>query len=491
MDRIKSWLKEYGLAVLICAQPLLDVLAFWTKSESGTAAGVIRLAVMALLCLFVLVKIKDYRRFIPSAAAVALVFLLHAVSCVRNGYQGFMSDTRMILCMIYLPVTAVCFCCLMDSEKRRDQAVKAIMINFALESLVILLAVVTGTGTHTYQEGIGISGWVIPDNRCCHSDILSSVCVFAGYLAVTSKKKWINIAVPAVCFVLLITNGPTVSYVTLLAICAGYPVFLLLRSLVRREKQDASQRIVSITMAVLFVLSIIIFPWTPRYKMDEIKRSTFDEREERFAAEMDALGYNVYAMTLEDIFGDEVAHQHFIDYYKTFVYGEVDILGRIYSFDRIIAAYKGTVNADILGDTRDMKNVYVRFIFEDSDLFTRMFGIEYDSIGKDKVNDLENDWFAILFYLGYFGFALAAAAVLYLLYRILRLLIRDFRGALTDLNFALLLGFAMQLGMGYFSGAVMRRPNASVYVALFIAMIFYNTRKSDDPVGIKAAADEG
>lgn len=477
-------MKNNWLFLLLCAQPLLDVLAFWTRSERGTAAGYIRLAVMGILALYVLVKIKNYRRFLPAITAAALVFVLHVASCLKSGYIGFMSDTRMILSMIYLPVMAVCFCCLMDSEDLRDQAVKGIIVNFVLETIVVLLSYVTGTYMHTYQEGIGISGWVIQQNRCCHSDILSSVCVFAGYYSVTSKKKWINIAVPAICFILLITNGTTVSYMTLLAICAGFPVFLLVRSLVLKTKLDGSQRAVSITMALLFVLSIVIFPWTPRYKMDEIKRSVFDDKEARFAAEMDALGYNVYEMTPEDIFADDVAHQHFIDYYKMFVFSNVDPMGRRYSFDRIIEAYNGTVNADILGDTRDMKNVYVRFIFEDSDLLTRMFGIEYDTIGEDKVNDLENDWYAILYYLGYFGFAVTIIAVLFIFFRIFGLLKKDFRGALTDLNFTLLLGFVMQLGMAYFSGAIMRRPNASIYVALFIAMIFYNTRKTDSAVKV-------
>lgn len=491
MEKIKKTLREYWLLLLICAQPLLDILAFWTQNENGTAAGYIRLAVMALLCLAVLVRMKTFRRFLPAFLLVGLLFVLHAAGCFRNGYLNFASDTRMIVSLLYLPVTSVCLCCLVDTERLRKQAVKAILVNFALETAVILLAVITGTSTHTYPEGIGVSGWVIQSNRCCHSDILSSVCVFAAFLSVVSKKKWINVGVPVVCFILLITNGTTVSYVTLLAVCAGYPAFLLVRSLITKKKQDSSQRIVSVAMAVLFVLAIAVFPYSPRYKMDEIKRSFFDHREEKFAAEMDELGYNVYAMTLDDIFSDEVAHQRFIDYYKSYVFGEVDPLGRRFSFDRIIEAYGGTVNGDVLGDARDMKNVYVRFIFEDSDFLTRLVGIEFDSIGADKANDLENDWFAILYYLGYFGFALAVAGVLYIVFRIVRLLAADFKGSLTDLNFTLLLGFAMQLGMGYFSGAIMRRPNASIYVSLFIALIFFETRKAGIPSAAAELAQKG
>ena len=43
-----GWIRKHWLLLIIVAQPLLDVLAFWTQSESGTAAGLIRLALMVL-----------------------------------------------------------------------------------------------------------------------------------------------------------------------------------------------------------------------------------------------------------------------------------------------------------------------------------------------------------------------------------------------------------------------------------------------------------
>lgn len=486
MRKIKEFVLKNWLLCLICAQPFLDVLAFWTRSESGTAAGYIRLGIMCVLCLYVLFHVRGYVRFVPSAVLVALVFGLHMVNCFRKGYLGFASDTRMILTMAYLPVLAVCFCCLISEDGLKNQAVKGIMINFWVESLIVLLSYVTGTYMHTYTEGFGIAGWVISDNRCCHSDVISSVSVFAAYFASVSKKKWINVAVPLVIFVLLITNGTTVCYFSLLAICAGYPAFLAVSALIGKRKQDASQRLVSVVMLVLLFCSLILYPVTPRYKMEELKRRNQDKREELFAAEMDALGYNVYNVSLDEIFSDELLHEKFVDYYKLFIFGSVEPLGRNYSFDRIIRAYNGTVNSNVIGDIRDMKTVYVRFLFEDSDVLTKLFGIEYDQIGPDKTNDLENDWFAILYYLGWFGFAASIAGVLYIFLRIFRFLKKDFQGSLTETNFTLLLCFVLQLGMGYFSGAVMRRPNASIYVALAIAMIFYNTgRKTAE----KSAAD--
>ena len=46
---IKELFQKYWLALLIAAQPVLDALAYWTRSPDGTAAGLLRLAIMVIL----------------------------------------------------------------------------------------------------------------------------------------------------------------------------------------------------------------------------------------------------------------------------------------------------------------------------------------------------------------------------------------------------------------------------------------------------------
>ena len=43
-----DYIKKYYLLVIIAAQPVLDIIAYWTKNPYGTIAGTIRLAVMLL-----------------------------------------------------------------------------------------------------------------------------------------------------------------------------------------------------------------------------------------------------------------------------------------------------------------------------------------------------------------------------------------------------------------------------------------------------------
>ena len=77
------------------------------------------------------------------------------------------------------------------------------------------------------------------------------------------------------------------------------------------------------------------------------------------------------------------------------------------------------------------------------------------------------------------GIALYAGFVLFFLLRIVRRLREDFKGSLTAENFTLALVLALQLGLAQFSGALVRRPNVSIYFALILALIWHQTRKEE------------
>ena len=129
-------------------------------------------------------------------------------------------------------------------------------------------------------------------------------------------------------------------------------------------------------------------------------------------------------------------------------------------------------------DGRIMKRLNAHFIMEDSDFLTHLTGYEFGNI-RNAYEDLENDWHAMYYYYGYIGIGSYILVIVYLAWRILKLLIRSFEESLTLLNFTLLLSFVILLGLAGFSGALFRRPNASIYLSLVIAMIWHATRLPD------------
>ena len=475
-----AWIRQHWMLLLIAAQPLLDVLAFWTASESGTAAGVIRLLCMVGIVLVVLIRRRS-KGFFLAMALLALVFGAHVINGFRVGYISLGADISYIAKVVYMPVMAICFCCLYGDGQNgtvENQILQGIGISAALTGIVILLSTVTNTFTYTYTiEKLGISGWVIESNRCCHSDILSTLAVFLAYFAVREGRTWLRFALPPVLFIALITNGTTACFLTLLATMAGFPVFVLFRSFVTKEKLGKVTRFVLLEMAALFALTILIYPVTPRYKMEELERNSYSDNEERFARQIADLGYDIYSLSLEEKLSIPEVHEPLTVYYIRFIDSTVSTLREKYDVDRVIRALNGTISAKVLGDTRNMKRLNARFIFEDGDALTRLFGFEFGHM-KNDFEDLENDWLAIFYYYGYFGFAVYVLAALWLYARILRLLLADFKKQLTDLNFTILLCFTLQLGLAYFSGAMLRRPNASIYFALVAAMLWQATKRT-------------
>lgn len=474
---VVSWIRAHWLLLLIAVQPVLDILAFWTQSESGTAAGLIRLAVMVFLVLIALLR-RPSGAFWIAMAVTASVFVLHMLNAFRVGYQSPVADLKYLSRVVYMPVMAICFCTLTAREEKSAldrEIVNGILIAAAIEAVVIILSAVTRTFTYTYTlEKLGISGWVIESNRCCHSDILSTMAVFLAYASVVTDDRRVRFLLPPAIFIALITNGTTACFLTLLAVTAGFPVFLLFRAFVTKEKPDRDTRLVLCEMAALFALTILIYPITPRYKMEEIERNSYSDNEQRFVQEIADLGYDIYALSLEEKLTIPEVHDRLTIYYIRFIASTVDSIRDKYDVDRVIRALNGTVSAKVLGDARNMKRLNARFIAEDSDALTRVFGFEIANLHHDY-EDLENDWYAIYYYYGRFGLAVYLLTALFFYIRILRMLLFNFRESMTPLNFTLLMCFTLQLGLAWFSGAMLRRPNASIYIALTAVMLWRAT----------------
>ena len=148
--------------------------------------------------------------------------------------------------------------------------------------------------------------------------------------------------------------------------------------------------------------------------------------------------------------------------------------------DNILTYFRMTTDTARLIDTREIKIAYAALLWNECDPLTHWLGFEVSQLGFDGTHDLENDWPALFFYYGYVGFALHVGFVLVFILRILGKLRRDFRGSCRLENFTLAVVLALQLGLAQFSGALVRRPNVSIYFALVLALIWYQTGRGEE-----------
>lgn len=473
MNTKSNWFSAHWLTLLIAAQPLLDALAFWTANESGTVAGYIRLGILLLLPLWLLVRGPERGKLLLSLGVMGLYSLLHILNCARVGYLSPVYDIAYLVRVLQMPVLAVCLAILIRDESTKAQAWRGVLIAAGLTLALLLLARATGTGRYTYPEGFGYSGWVIDDNRCAHSILLVTLSGFALCAALQSRLVWLHVAVPALLTALLLTNGTKGCYAALYGLFFGFAAFLLFEKLALRRQL---KRAALLSLAALMLFAALIYPYTPRAKMSEVIAKVGMPGEIETACL--EKGWDITTMSPEERFANEEVREIFIHYYYLYLGVLPDLFDR-FGEERVLKHYKMTTDVERLIDVRLMERSYAAMIWEDSDLLTKLLGFEATQVGTDGIYDMENDWPALFYYYGPVGLGLYVLLLLAIVLRIPGALRRDWSGTLSEENLALLLVLGLQLGLAQFSGAILRRPNVSIYLALVLALIVFQTRREE------------
>ena len=469
---MKELFVKYWLTVLIAIQPVLDILAYWTRSPDGTAAGMLRLAVMLILPLHLLITLKKKGRFILSMAAIALVGAAHVLNCLRVGYLDMRYDLVYLARVMQMPILAVCLGYYIQDETHKEAAFKGLKYAAYLYFAGLILAIVTGTATDTYGPGLGVSGWVIGENRCANSVIVVTLALTLLYFAVKSDNVWLNLFAPPLIAFALILNGTKACYFSLFGACGGFAVYLVIDRLLHGGKLKT--RVIAVLLLTA-VVSAAVYPITPRYKILLTQQRSSARQQDELERIMQELGYDLKSMTLEEKLADERLVQIFGDYYYDLIWAIIPDMFARFDYPEVCAKYKFNTNAAQLIDVRRMKFNYASLIWDEKDTLTHLVGFEPSEVWYGAQTDLENDWPAIWFYYGWLGFAMYAAFLLYYAWLILKRVALDFKGTVTLENFFLLLLFFLHIGLAQFSGSVIRRPNVSIYMSLAMALIYYKT----------------
>ena len=469
-----AFVRNHWLMALIVMQPLLDIIAFWTKNPDGTLAGYVRLLIMVCLPLYLLFTLRGSERksFIFWMLGIGLVCALHITNTIRTGPVSLGFDISYTAKVAQMPILAVCFMYSIKNDQTRNQAYWGLFFAAGITAAALGLSVLTGTANCTYGEGLGVSGWVIDDNRCANSIILVTLAAFSIFCAVKSDKPFVNIAVPVIAAVVLIANGTMTCYMSIFAIFIGFAVFLLLEKKIRGCNLN---RLAVIALVAVAIASAAAYPLTPKYKIKQTQSDFAELTQDDFNDELGALGYDLDSMSNEEKLSNPEIHTALEDYYWKCLWIITPNMFERFDIDEIMLKYDLTTDAATLIDTRTIKNAYASLMWDHSDTLTKLFGIDVSDIWLTGGMDLENDWPAIRYYYGYVGFAAYAAFILYFVYLIIRRLCRDFKGSFTADNFILLVTFALLIGLAQYSGAVLRRPNVSIYLALVLGLIHYQT----------------
>lgn len=459
------------LTALFALQPCLDVLAYWTRNDRVTPAGIIRLGIMVLLPLAVLILTDRKKAFLTFLAAVGLFSTLHVLNCLRVGYIRPVYDIRYMASVVQMPLFAVCFLLCIRSDRTKEAAYRGVVLAAGLTVIFLIIARLTKTGNVTYGEGLGYSGWVIDENRNANSTNLVIFACFCIFLALRTGKNWLITVAAAGADAVFLTNGTKGCYFSIFVIFLSFALFLILEKKLTKKELN---RFALILLLGLSIFSAAIYPLTPRYKVTEEQRKTARGTQGEIEATLLEKGIDITGMSAQECFDNPEVKEVFTFYYWKYLGVKPDLIDR-FGMDRVLMQYRMSTDVARLIDARIMERNYADMVFQDCDALTRIVGFEASEMGFDGVYDLENDWHAVFYYYGYLGFLLYIGFVGYFLLRIFRCCRRDFRGCFCLENVSLALALVLVLGLAHFSGATLRRPNVSIWLSLILALIYYVT----------------
>ena len=142
--------------------------------------------------------------------------------------------------------------------------------------------------------------------------------------------------------------------------------------------------------------------------------------------------------------------------------------------DRVLEKYGHTPIVSEITATRRQKIMFCKLLMDEHPPASRLFGMELGRMQfHDYIYDVENDFHGVFFLFGAAGLGLMVLFIGYFLYLVIKALLSDFRRFFTIEAGAFGIALCLNLVNAYATAGVLRRPNASFYMSLLLAVIYY------------------
>ena len=448
-----------GVLVGLCAaQPLLDVLSFWTQDLAWGSK--LTLSLRLLIFLGVMLTgfvLSDRRRFYWIAAAVcAALYAGHVLACLRANAPfttaNLISDATNFIRFAQLPLFTIAFITFLRCCRQGFASLeRGITIAFWIIAAVALLSALTGTNPYTYPDKrIGLCGWFYFANS--QSAILSMLVPLALCPALRSGqiRRWLPIAV--VGFAELFCFATRLAYMSLFVTAIGMVITLALT-----KRGSAKVCAVLLLCAAVCAAGYTVSPMHRNQQAVAANAVRKQENIDRLVAQGKAE------------FGDQ-GYAYLTYAYDEYLGGTVER----YGLEATAEMYGYSTKAAVITNVRTIKINYCRLMLNTEPFTSRLFGLSYDEMTyHGYCYDVENDIHGIAYLYGWAGLACLLTFLGYFLVIVVCALIRNARRYFTVEAGACGVALCTALAHIYNTAGVLRRPNASFYLGLLLASIWY------------------
>ena len=496
-DRIREKLPL--LVMLLCVvQPLLDVAGYWQQTLGiGNAVTMgLRMALLGGSVLLGFLLSDRKRAYLLLALALAALTAGHIFACTRSerGYVEPLKDLVNLVRIYFLPMMTLCFITFLRQNRRVFPAmIKAMVIDLFLIAGVQLLSTLTGTDPHTYSvDGIGILGWFLWTN--------SQSAILAMLVPVTicwALRHWEGKLLPialttAVSEATLFVLAPRLAYASLVGAGLGAAICLLIA-----QRSRWRQALAVALVTCLFVAAYPISATQKRLSANDNRAVETEKKIEQLDIQIEIVTETVPESSgagaqpekpqppRQTVRLDEINARKLEKLYRSqdIIWSMVERFGR----DRVFEVYNYSLDPTVLSNARLMKINFCHLLMAESGRFSRLFGLNLsemaytrqDKNGLPHVDnyDVENDLHGVYFLTGTVGLAMMVAFLLFFGLRALLAVIRAPKRYFTLPMAAFAIAYGLGLIHAYYTASVLRRNNASFYLALVLAGLWYLSRR--------------
>ena len=156
--------------------------------------------------------------------------------------------------------------------------------------------------------------------------------------------------------------------------------------------------------------------------------------------------------------------------YREFAGDLVEIFGE----EKTMEMFGYTTSIFDFYDVRSKKLLFAQLLMKDSPPSSQAFGLDYSRfVVGENIYDVENDFHGIYYLCGWAGLLALCLFILYFFVLIARALLTDWRRYFTIEAASYGIALLICLAHAYYTAGVLRRPNASVYLSVVLAGVYY------------------
>lgn len=470
MKLIINYIKQKWLTLIITILPILDIITyFFIESKISSIFTLLRLMLMVGIFIYSFRVAKEKKYHIIFTLVVFVYTLFHMISCFYSGYMSLYEDLSNLLRIYNMPVLLFSFVMIFKNKDNYEKdVIDGIKLAFFITVISIIISWLTNTANYTYGTNIelGIIGWFF--NKNSQSLILIILCFITGAYSLKKKSFYV---ISLIITIFLYFNATKSAYLSLLA----YLLMTIFYSFF--EAKNKKKTIFSFLLLLMIILS---FEISPTYK--NLNGYIGDQKIKNETIENSNINNKVPVTKPPNQNNEEnkIVEQSILDEYEALYrkYGIGTLIDN-FGIEKVVDKYHYSTDSFELSNVRTRKKIAASLIYDEENFGSHLFGFEFTKInnmtnksGKVETFDLENDFTALFYYLGYVGFALYVSFILYFIIKSLILLLNNFNYIFKIENIVWFVLILLLCVGAEYNGSLLRRPNANIYLALITSIAY-------------------